>query len=78
MPPEIVVLRVKLQQCEEGQLDPSVLLASWKETGMVSAEIALRSGDEGRTDFWRQTLLAAGAVRSEPWPQAGYEMYLLP
>ena len=78
VPPEIVVFRAKLQQCEEGRLDPAVLMGSWKEMGIVSAEIALRPGDERRTDFWRETLLAAGAVRSEPWPQAGYEMYLLP
>jgi hypothetical protein len=78
VPPEIVVFRVKLKQCEEGRLDPSILMASWKEMGIVSAEIALRPGDQLRTDFWRQTLWAAGAVRSEPWPQSGYEMYLLP
>jgi hypothetical protein len=78
VPPEIVVFRAKLQQCEEGRLDPAVLMASWKEMGIVSAEIALRPGDDRRTDFWRETLLVAGAVRSEPWPQPGYEMYLLP
>lgn len=78
VPPEIVEFRVRLKNCEEGALDPSVMMAQWKKLGAVSAEIALRPGDERRTEFWRQTLLAAGAVRSEPWPRDGYEMYLLP
>jgi hypothetical protein len=78
VPPEIVAFRVQLEDCENGRLDPSTLLEDWKDLGIVSAEIALRPGDERRTDFWRETLLAAGAVRSEPWPRPGYEMYLLP
>jgi len=77
VPPEIVEFRVHLKACEEGELDPVLLLASWKDQGIVSAEIALRPGDELRTDFWRETLLSAGAVLSEPWPRPGYEMYLL-
>jgi hypothetical protein len=78
VPPEIIDLRLRLKSCEEGRLDPESLLAEWKKQGFVSAEIALRPGDELRTDFWRATLLAAGAIRSEPWPHPGYEMYLLP
>ena len=78
VPPEIVEFRVHLKACEEGELDPALLLASWKDQGIVSAEIALRPGDELRTDFWRHTLVSAGAVLSEPWPHPGYEMYLLP
>jgi hypothetical protein len=78
VPPEIVELRVHMKACEEGELDPALLFATWKEQGMVSAEIALRPGDESRTDFWRETLLSAGSIRSEPWPRPGYEMYLLP
>jgi hypothetical protein len=78
VPPEIVEFRVELRHCEEGRLAPAELMAAWKKMGIVSAEIALRPGDESRTDFWRRTLLAAGAVRSEPWPREGYEMYLLP
>ena len=78
VPPEIVELRVRLMACEEGRLDPALLFATWRDQGFVSAEIALRPGDDRRTDFWRQTLLDAGAVRSEPWPHPGYEMYLLP
>jgi hypothetical protein len=78
VPPEIVDFRVQLEACEEGELDPALLFAAWKDMGIVSAEIALRPGDERRTDFWRETLLNAGAVRSEPWPHDGYEMYRLP
>jgi hypothetical protein len=78
VPPEIVEFRVRLKACEEGELDPVLLLADWKDQGIVSAEIALRPGDELRTDFWRETLMSAGAVLSEPWPHPGYEMYLLP
>ncbi len=78
VPPEIVKFRVDLKACEEGEMDPARLLESWREMGLVSAEIALRPGDARRIDFWRQTLLAAGALRSEPWPHPGYEMYLLP
>ena len=78
VPPEIVDFRVRLKACEEGELDPALLFATWKEQGIVSAEIALRPGDDLRTEFWRDTLLAAGAVLSEPWPRPGYEMYLLP
>ncbi len=78
VPPEIVEFRVRLKACEEGELDPGLLFAAWKDQGIVSAEIALRPGDEQRTDFWRETLLSAGAVLSEPWPRPGYEMYLLP
>jgi len=78
VPPEIVDFRVQLEDCENGKLDPVRLFVAWKDMGIVSAEIALRPGDERRTDFWRETLLAAGAVRSEPWPHSGYEMYLLP
>jgi hypothetical protein len=78
VPPEIVEFRVKLADCENGRLAFAELLTAWKDMGVVSAEIALRPGDESRTDFWRETLLAAGAVRSEPWPRLGYEMYLLP
>ena len=78
VPPEIVEFRVRIKACEEGELNPSLLFAVWKDLGIVSAEIALRPGDERRTDFWRETLLTAGAARSEPWPHPGYEMYLLP
>ena len=78
VPPEIVKFRVDLKACEDGEMDPVRLLESWREMGLVSAEIALRPGDARRIDFWRKTLLAAGAVRSEPWPHPGYEMYLLP
>jgi hypothetical protein len=78
VPPEVVEFRKKLEACEGGELDPADLFAVWKDMGFVSAEIALRPGDEKRTDFWRGTLLAAGAVRSEPWPHEGYEMYRLP
>ena len=78
VPPQIIAFRVQLKDCEEGRQEPATLLAAWKDMGIVSAEIALREGDERRTDFWRQTLLEAGAVRSEPWPHPGYEMYVLP
>lgn len=78
VPPEIIDFRVQLKNCEEGRVDPALLLAAWKDMGMVSAEIALRPGDEQRTDFWRDVLVSAGAVRREPWPRTGYEMYLLP
>ncbi len=78
VPPEIVDFRVKLADCENGRLAFAEVLAAWKDMGIVSAEIALRPGDERRTDFWRETLLAAGAVKSEPWPRLGYEMYILP
>jgi hypothetical protein len=78
VPPEIVDFRIRLEECEMGNRDPAQLFADWKEMGIVSAEIALRPGDERRTDFWRRTLLDAGAVRREPWPRPGYEMYRLP
>jgi hypothetical protein len=78
VPPEIVDFRVQLKACEDGLLTPPRLFSAWKDLGIVSAEIALRPGDERRTDFWRETLLGAGAIRSEPWPHPGYEMYLLP
>ncbi|MEN8007412.1 MAG: hypothetical protein ABFS42_10380, partial [Candidatus Krumholzibacteriota bacterium] len=78
VPPEIVDFRVQLKACEDGHLDPALLFSKWKDLGIVSAEIAFRPGDDRRTDFWRKTLLAGGAVRSEPWPRPGYEMYLLP
>ena len=54
VPPEIVDFRVQLEDCEDGEMDPVRLLASWKDMGIVSAEIALRPGDERRTDFWRE------------------------
>ena len=78
VPPEIVDFRLQLKACEDGELDPALIFAAWKDLGIVSAEIAFRPGDDRRTDFWREILLAAGAVRSEPWPHPGYEMYLLP
>jgi len=78
VPPEIVDFRVRLADCENGRLAFADLMSTWKDMGIVSAEIALRPGDERRTNFWRETLLGAGAVRSEPWPRLGYEMFLLP
>ena len=78
VPPEIVDFRVQLKACEDGELDPALIFATWKDLGIVSAEIAFRPGDDRRTDFWRETLLKGGAVRSEPWPHPGYEMYRLP
>jgi len=78
VPPEIVDFRVQLKACEDGELNPALLFSAWKDLGIVSAEIAIRPGDGRRTDFWRETLLAAGAVRSEPWPHPDYEMYRLP
>ncbi len=49
-----------------------------KERGVVSAELNLRPEDDVRLNFWRQALLEQGAVRSEPWPHSGFEMYRLP
>lgn len=78
VPPEIVAFRTRLKACEDGLVAPPVLLAEWKQAGFVTAEITLRPGDQRRIGFWRNVLLTAGAVRSEPWPRPGFEMYRLP
>lgn len=78
VPPEIITLRSRLLDCEEGRLDPAVIFAEMKGRGVVSVELTLRPGDDARLDFWRQALTRWGAVRSEPWPHQLYEMYRLP
>ena len=78
VPPEIVAFRQKLLDCEEGRFDAQVLLKELKAQGIVAAEIALRPQDNNRIEFWRQELSTFGASLNNPWPQTGYEMYLLP
>jgi hypothetical protein len=60
VPPEVRTLRTRLLDCEEGRADASTILTEMRAKGIFWAEIAL---------------LKAGAVREDPWPQAGYEMY---
>ncbi len=76
VPPEVRALRTRMLDCEEGRAESSTLIAEMRAAGIVRAEIALRSHDEKRITFWRDALLKAGAVREDPWPQEGYEMYL--
>jgi hypothetical protein len=78
VPPEIVELRARLKDCEQGQLAPAVILAEMKERGVVAAELTLRPDDQARLDFWRRALTEYGAERSDPWPDALYETYRLP
>lgn len=78
VPPEIVAFRRGLLACEEGVTDARDFLRQMQEEGMLRAEIALRPHDERRIAFWRNALLAHGAVRQDPWPHPGYEMYIMP
>ena len=78
VPPEIITLRTRLLECEEGRLDPEVVFREMKERGVVSVELTLRSEDDVRLAFWRRALLASGAKRSEPWPHPAFEMYRMP
>ena len=75
VPPEIRLLRVRLLDCEEGRESAGELLDEMKAEGYTRVEIALRVDDEKRVTFWRDALFQAGAVREDPWPQVGYEMY---
>jgi len=77
VPPEIRLLRRRMLDCEEGRASAAELLREMRINGITWAEIALRPGDEQRIDFWRAALAKAGAVRHDPWPQSGYEMYRL-
>ncbi len=78
VPPEVRQLRARLKDCEEGRSAAATLLAEMKAEGFFRAEIALRFHDDKRIQFWRNALLTAGATRDDPWPESGYEMYLLP
>ncbi len=75
VPPEVRLLRKRLLDCEEGREKAGAFLREMNALGMDRVEIALRPDDEKRAMFWRDALVQAGAVRDEPWPQAGYEMY---
>lgn len=75
VPPEVRFLRVRLLSCEEGRESAGQLLVEMKAQGIHRVEIAVRPGDEKRVTFWRDALIQVGAVREDPWPQAGYEMY---
>jgi len=76
VPPEIVALRSRMKECEDGRADPGALLAAWRAEGIRTVEIALRPGD-ARVGFWRGVLEAEGARRIAPWPREGYETWRL-
>lgn len=78
VPPEIVAFRVRLKQCEDGDLSAADLLTDLQRTGFDCAEIALRPGDERRVAFWRTALKDFGAKPREVWPHPDYETWLLP
>jgi hypothetical protein len=78
VPPEIRLLRSRMADCEEGREEVDDFLVETRNAGIGWMEIALRPGDEKRVTFWRDALLNAGAVRDDPWPQVGYEMYRFP
>ena len=78
VPPEIIALRARLNDCEEGRADPAELLSDMKDRGIVAAEIVQRPGDEVRTGFWREALEAFGAVPVTVAPRPSYRMYRLP
>lgn len=63
VPPEIVAFRERLFRCETGAEDAQAFLTEMRARGYVLAEVVLREGDEMRTAFWRDALLASGAVR---------------
>ncbi len=75
VPPEVRHLRSRISNCEEGRESAADLLSEMRAKGISRAEIALGLGDEKRVTFWRDALVQVGAVREDPWPQAGYEMY---
>lgn len=78
VPPEVIALRNRLLDCEEGRLDPAVIFAEMKGRGVALVELTLRPGDERRLDFWRRALAGQGAVRLDLWPHPLYETYRMP
>ena len=77
VPPEIIALRTRLYECEQGGADAQELFADLQAQGVVMAEIVVRPGDDERVAFWRRALERQGARQVETVPRAGYESYLL-
>lgn len=77
VPPEIVAFRERLFRCETGAEDVGAFLSEMRARGYALAEVVLREGDEARTTFWRQALLASGATRVENGGAPGLETYRL-
>jgi len=72
VPPQVMAFRKRLQGCEEGTEDGEKFLTEMRAAGFAWAEVALRPGDEHRSEFWRETLRLSGAVAVKYEERPGY------
>ncbi|MCP4145724.1 MAG: hypothetical protein GY752_10650 [bacterium] len=62
VPDSIIKLRVELSDCEAGLISPPEIFDRFIELGITGAEIAERTDDSIRVEFWRKALSSYGAT----------------